>query len=101
MSVPQHLLDVTDVTHPCDCMPLDPPARRPLGRAAGDMAIEMRRLAHEVDTAVSVGDVLRVMSATAAVNALMSALVERMNQLLTQDGFYGDADDAKHAGGYL
>ena len=101
MSLPQHLLDVTDVTQPCDCMAFDPAARPHLGRAASDMATEMGRLAREVDTAVSLGDVLRVMSATAAVNALMSALVERMNQLLTQDGFYGDADDAKHAGGYL
>ena len=101
MSLPQHLLDVTDVTQPCDCMAFDPAARPHLGRAAGNMAAEMGRLAREVDTAVSLGDVLRVMSATAAVNALMNALVERMNQLLTQDGFYGDADDAEHPGGYL
>lgn len=97
----QHSFETSSPLPPCDCMALDSPVRPHLGRAAGDMAIEMRRLAHEVDTAVSVGDVLRVMSATAAVNALMSALVERMNQLLTQDGFYGDADDAEHAGGYL
>ena len=85
----------------CDCMALAPLARPSLGRAARDMATEMGRLAREVDNAVFLGDVLRVMSATAAVNALMSALVERMNQLLTQDGFYGDPDDAEHSGGYL
>ena len=49
------LVPSTDPAPPCGCMALDPPARRPLGRAASDMAIEMRRLAHEVDTAVSVG----------------------------------------------
>lgn len=97
----QHSFETSSPLPPCDCMALYPPVRPHLGRAAGDMAIEMRRLAHEVDTAVSVGDVLRVMSATAAVNALMSALVERMNQLLTQNGFYGDADEAEHPGGYL
>jgi hypothetical protein len=95
------LVPLTEPAQPCGCMALDPPARRPLGRAASDMATEMGRLAREVDTAVSLGDVLRVMSATAAVNALVSALVERMNQLLTQNGFYGDPDDAEHAGGYL
>lgn len=101
MTTHEHAVGATDWMPPCDCMALDPPVRPHLGRAAGDMAIELRRLAHEVDTAVSVGDVLRVMSATAAVNALMSALVERMNQLLTQNGFYGDADEAEHPGGYL
>ena len=82
-------------------MALAPTVRPHLGRAARDMATEMRRLAHEVEIAITLGDVLRVMSATAAVNALVSALVERMNQLLTQNGFYGDPDDAEHSGGYL
>ena len=101
MTAHEHDIETMSWGSPCDCIALAPPARRPLGRAASDMACEMRRLAHEVDTAVSLGNVLRVMSATAAVNALVSALVERMNQLLTQDGFYGDPDDAEHAGGYL
>ena len=101
MTAQEHDIETMSWGSPCDCIALAPPARPSLGRAARDMATEMGRLAREVDNAVFLGDVLRVMSATAAVNALMSALVERMNQLLTQDGFYGDPDDAEHAGGYL
>ena len=101
MTAQEHDIETMSWGSPCDCIALAPLARPSLGRAARDMATEMGRLAREVDNAVFLGDVLRVMSATAAVNALMSALVERMNQLLTQDGFYGDPDDAEHAGGYL
>lgn len=101
MTAHEHDIETMSWGSPCDCTAFAPPARPSLGRAARDMATEMGRLAREVDNAVFLGDVLRVMSATAAVNALMSALVERMNQLLTQDGFYGDPDDAEHAGGYL
>jgi len=101
MTAQEHDIETMSWGSPCDCIALAPPARPSLGRAARDMATEMGRLAREVDNAVFLGDVLRVMSATAAVNALMSALVERMNQLLTQDGFYGDPDDAEHSGGYL
>ena len=84
----------------CDCSDIPIPSSPSFGDGAHRIVGEFFRLSAELDAAIRSGNELRVLSATAGMGALISALVERMNDSLTRTGFY-DTDTNTTRGGYL
>lgn len=84
----------------CDCSDVLIPPSPGFGDGAHRIVSEFFRLSAEVDAGIQSRNELRVLSATAGMGALISALVERMNDSLTRTGFY-DTDAGTTQGGYI